>query len=100
MYHLQRRDCPCRWRIFSRHDLAFGSGAEEDRAGFAPAGAADAGVALFRACPIAGAALAHTDTWPTGPPVMSTAALGPPGRDDHNRGAHARSLSDLQAPEA
>src|SRR5437763_16249437 len=23
------------------------------------------------------AALAHTDTWPTGPPVMSTAALGP-----------------------
>src|SRR6266481_5572672 len=53
MYYLQRRDCPSRWRIFSRYDLAFGSGAEEDRAGFAPAGAADAGVALFRACPIA-----------------------------------------------
>src|SRR5437879_2548854 len=40
MYHLQRRDCPCRWRIFSRHDLALGSGAE------------DAEIALFRACSI------------------------------------------------
>jgi len=27
-------------------------------------------------------------------------SLGPPGRDDHDRGPHARSLSDLQAPEA
>ena len=30
--------------------LAFGSGAEEERAGFAPASTADARIALFRAC--------------------------------------------------
>ena len=30
--------------------LAFGSGAEEERAGFAPASAADARIARFRVC--------------------------------------------------
>src|SRR5712671_5761869 len=77
--------------------LAFGSGAEEERAGFAPASTADAGIALFRALPLC-SATAHIGEQPTGSPHADR-GLGPPGRDHHDRGAHARSLSYLQAPE-
>src|SRR6266436_3828024 len=55
--------------------LAFGSGAEEERAGFAPASTADAGIALFRALPLC-SATAHIGEQPTGSPHADR-GLGP-----------------------
>src|SRR6185295_1806062 len=65
------------------------------RAGFAPADAADARVALFRACPIALAAPWLILTRGNRTTRHVDCRLGALGRDDHDRGPHARSLSDL-----
>src|ERR1700746_1858869 len=73
-----------------------GPGAEERRAGFTPASAADAGIALFRAChylPLSLIIVCRTGSH------HADRRLGPPGRGYHDRGAHARSLSNLQASE-